>query len=156
MSEPVKDIKRRLMLALAEDKQIFDLLSNDSIDPDCYDDLIFNNIFPFLKVDFTETEAGNYIGVGIDYPLVRKNDTYRNSQITFLIICNTNTLRIGNGSYSRVDAIAERIVELFQNNNMFGFPMKLYSDMEGIHSSRFYYRELIMQSQSSNIVGECG
>lgn len=156
MKDYIKEIKRHLMLALAKDDQIFDLLDNNEVEKDCYDDLIFNNIFPFLKVDFTETQAGNYIGVGVEFPLVRPKATQRNSQITFLVICNTNTLRIGNGSYARTDAISERIIEMFQDSGEFGYPMFIYSDTEGVLSSRFYYRKLILQSKTSNIVGECG
>ena len=155
MSITTKDIKRKIMLKRAEDKEIFDLINNTGVSYDCYDDLIYRNIFPFLKVDFTETQAGNYIGVGIDYPVVRARETFKRSRITFLIICNTATLRIGNSSYTRTDSVAERIIELFQNSNELGYDMELYSDIEDIHSSKFYYRELVFQSKSNNIPGEC-
>lgn len=153
---PITDTKRRLMLELAQDRELFDLINNKDVDFDCCDDLIYNNIFPFLKVDFTETQVGNYIGIGLDFPLIRERDAYKNSQITLLIICSTNSLRLGNSSYSRADAMSERIIEMLQNTSMFGFPMSLYSDTEGIHSSRFYYRKLIFQSKATNLVGECG
>lgn len=155
MSITTKDIKRKIMLELAKDKQIFNLLDNSTIKYDCYDDLIYSNIFPFLKVDFTETQVGNYIGIGVDYPIVRLDEIYKRSQITFLIICNTDTLRLGNSSYARTDVIGERIIDLFQGSQDFGYEMGLYSDKEGVHSSRFYYRELVFQSKSNNVVGEC-
>lgn len=155
-NNPITDAKRRLMLTLAEDKEIFELLGNDDVTYDCYDDLIYNNIFPFEKVDFTETQAGNYIGVGMNFPVIKENDVYKTSQITFLIICNTETLRIGNTTYARTDAIGERITEIMQDSSVIGFPLKLYSDNEGIHSSRFYYRRLIFKSKASNTTGVCG
>lgn len=155
MKSPVCDPKRRLMLMLAQDQEIFDLIANPEVDPDCCDDLIYNNIFPFLKVDFTETQAGNYIGLGLDFPIVKENDTFKNGQITFLIICNTESIRIGNSSYSRPDRIGERIIEMFQESTVLGFPMYLYSDTEGIHSSRFYYRRLIFKKREANNAGEC-
>jgi hypothetical protein len=155
MKSQICDPKRRLMLMLAQDPEVFELIANPEIDPECCDDLIYNNIFPFLKVDFTETQAGNYIGLGLDFPLIKEKETFKNGQITFLIICNTETLRIGNTSYSRPDRIAERIVELFQGSGYLGFPMYLYSDNEGIHSSRFYYRRLTFKKKENNNAGEC-
>ena len=144
----IKDAKRKAMMALAQDRTIYDLIANNNISFDCCDDLIYNNLFPFLKVDFTETQAGNYIGLGIDFPLIKERDIYKNAQITFVIICSTGTLRYGNSSYSRTDMIGERIIELFQKSTMFGFPMYLISDTEDIHSSRFYYRKLVFQCKS--------
>lgn len=155
MNGPITDTKRRLMMTLAKDKDIFDLIANDDVDYECCDDLIFTNIFPFEKTDYTETQAGNYIGIGMDFPLIKDKDIHKNSQITFLIICNTETLRIGNSTYARTDAIGERITEMFQGSSAFGFPMTVYSDVEGIHSSRFYYRRLIFKSKATNAVGVC-
>lgn len=151
----IKDAKRRIMMSLAKSRNIFDLIANKEVDYECCDDLFYNNIFPFLKVDFTETQAGNYIGVGIDFPFIREKDTYKNAQITFLIICSTGTLRYGNSSYSRTDMIGEQVINLFQKSTMFGFPMYLISDVEDIHSSRFYYRKLIFQCKS-HVEDECG
>lgn len=155
MNGAITDTKRRLMLALAQDEEIFELIANKDVDFECSDDLIYNNIFPFEKVDFTETQAGNYIGVGVDFPLIREEDVYKTSQITFLIICNTETLRLGNTTYARTDAIGERIINILQDSSIVGFPLKVYSDVEGIHSSRFYYRRLIFKTKASNLTNIC-
>jgi hypothetical protein len=150
-----QELKRSLMLKFASDPELFSLIGNSNASVEYPDDLIFENIFPFLKVDYTETQAGNYIGIGINYPVVKKKSMFKNAQIRILIICNNETLRIGKSSYTRTDKMGQRIIDLLNGDNSLGFPLELYSDNEGIHSSRFYYRELVFQNTAVNIPMNC-
>ena len=50
---------------------------NKNISKDSPDDLIYVNIFPYLKVDYTVQEAGTYIGVKLEYPNIDNNEIVR-------------------------------------------------------------------------------
>ena len=149
MNGSTMELKRKIMMKLAKDKKIFDLIDNKNIDPDCPDDLIYQNIFPFKRVDYTVQEVGSYICVGLDYPSINHNEIYKNVSLTFIVICNTNAMKV-NGGYSRTDAIGERIIELFDWTSELGFRIELSYEDEDAIDENFYYRRLVFTSFSPN------
>ena len=149
MNGTTRELKRKIMLKLAKDPEIFRLIDNKNIDPDCPDDLIYNNIFPFKRVDYTVQEVGSYICVGIDYPKINHNELFKNVTLTFLVICNTNAMKV-DGGYSRTDAIGERINELFDWTTDLGFRIELNYEDEDAIDENFYYRRMVFSSFSPN------
>lgn len=148
------ELKRKFMMMIAEDEVTFKTIDNKLAE---YPDDLFgtNNcsqsIFPHLKVDFTEQEAGTYVCIKIDYPSICKNELYKNYVLTIMIISNNAHLKTITGS-SRTDIIAESLIKLFNWNNTIGFVLELESDIEDPLSNKHYFRKLRFKSISPNSV----
>jgi len=142
-------LKKKFMLIMAEDLEIFDLLDGQPAQEP--DDLINTKIFPHIKVDFTPSESQTYIGLKIDYPSVCKNELYKNYRLTIMILSNNGHLKTKTGD-SRTDLLAEEIIELFNWNNTIGFTLELVSDFEDPFNENFYGRRLVFKSITSNSI----
>lgn len=149
MNKETSEIKRKIMLKLAQDPKIFELIDNKDIDPECPDDLIYTNIFPYTRVDYTVQEVGAYICLKLDYPDVNENGIYKDAQLTFYVICNMGCMRV-HGGLARTDAIAERIIELFDWTEEYGFKLQLFEEKENPIDENFYYRRLTFISVAPN------
>lgn len=137
---------------LCDNPNIVTLLDNKDINYPY--DLINVNIFPRLKVSFTQNETLNYIGLKIDYPSITSNEDLKNCTITFMIISNMNCIQAPTGE-SRTDLIAEELIKMFNWNYKLGFTLKLVSDMENPLPSNtdYYYRILQFKTLEKNSIG---
>lgn len=149
MNGNTSTLKRKIMMMLASNPDIFELIDNKTIDRDTPDDLIYVNIFPYLKVDYTIQEAGTYIGVKLEYPDMNSNEIYKDTQLTFLVV-SANTHLKTDGGYARTDLITEKILENFNWNSVLGFKIKLVSDTEDPVDENFYFRKVVFKSVSPN------
>lgn len=149
MNGTIPNLKRQIMLKLANSSEIFDLIDNKNISKDSPDDLIYVNIFPYLKVDYTVQEAGTYIGVKLEYPNIDNNEIYKDAQLTFLVV-SANTHLKTSGGYARTDLIGEEILKLFNWDDSLGFTIELMGDTEDPVDENFYFRKLVFKSISPN------
>lgn len=149
MNGTTSSLKRKIMLKLANNSKIFDLIDNDSVSKESPDDLIYKNIFPYLKVDYTIQEAVTCIGVKIDYPNIDSNEIYKDAQLTFLVVSANRCLKV-DGGYTRTDLIGEEILNAFNWDDSLGFTLKLSSDKEDPLDETFYYRKLVFNTVSPN------
>ena len=130
---------------------LVNLIDNPNISADNPDDLIYTNIFPYLKVDYTIQEAGTYIGIKLEYPDINDNELYKDVILTFLIVSANGCLKVP-GGYSRTDLIAEELLSLFNWSSDLGFKIKLYAEKEDPVNENFYYRRLTFESVAPNSV----
>lgn len=148
------DLKRKFMMMIAEDEITFKTIDNKNAQ---YPDDLFGtktcpqSIFPQIKIDFTEQEAGTYIGIKIDYPSICKNELYKDYILTIMIISNNAHLKSPNGS-NRTDIIAESLIRLFNWNSAIGFSLELVSDVEDPLDTKHYFRKLRFKSLTSNSI----
>lgn len=154
MQFKTSDYKRKVMMRLATDPEIFRLIDNKTIDPDAPDDLIYRNIFPYLKVDHTIQENGTFIGVRLDYPEINNNEIWKDAYLTVDIICAKGAMKADGGN-ARTDLLSERINELLCWNGDWGFRLELYSEGEKPIDENFYHRTMTYTFFAANGV-ECG
>ncbi len=153
MEENSSAIKRDIMARLCANEKIVELIGNTSSDIEYADDLIDVNIFPYLKVDYTVQDTGAYIGVAVSNPSINKNEIYKNTYITFLIISANSYMRFADAKrrgYCRTDLLAEEVLRTFNWNNCYGFKMKLVSDKEDALNTSYYFREIVFRLVSPN------
>lgn len=143
------EIKRKIMMKLYNDPEIVRLIDNKDIDPENPDDLIYRNIFPYAKVDFTQQQVGSYITLKLDYPSINKNEIYKNAELSFYVVCNNQCMKV-DGGYTRTDAIANRIIENFNWSVFLGFRIELVLEDENPIDENFYYKRLVFTSVSPN------
>lgn len=148
MTDKASIVKRKIMLKIAQDDKIRELINNNDIEYP--EDLIGQNIFPYLKIDNTIQEAKICIGIAVNFPSVnRSNRLFKDTNITILVICENGILNMDSG-YCRTDLIIERILELINWNDWLGFDMELSYDKENPFDAKFYTREVQFTSLSHN------
>ncbi len=149
VNKTTSKMKDDFIRILTNDDRIVELLDNPNIETG--DELIDKNIFSWLKINFTVSEVGTYIGLKVDYPSITSNKAIKNYNLTFLILSHNKhmPLRVGG---NRVDALSQRIIELFNFNNSLGYTLSLSSDIEDPYNTDFYYRKLKFVSETTNSI----
>lgn len=153
MEDKSSVIKRDIMSRLCANEKIVELIGNTSSDIEYADDLIDVNIFPYLKVDYTVQDTGAYIGVAVSSPSINRNEIYKNTYVTILIISANSYMRFTDAKrrgYCRTDLLAEEVLNTFNWNDCYGCKMKLVSDKEDALNTSYYYREVVFKLVSSN------
>ena len=119
-------------------------VDEDGVDPDSPDTLVYNNLFPYLRIPETENEADTYILVAVDIININKtNPTYANYLITFWIMSHQKKMRMKGQNCTRIDYLSKEVKKLFDGNLEFGFnKLELISNKEVILNEKYQYREL--------------
>ena len=119
------------------------------------DELIYRNIFPYLRIPETQTEARVYITMSVDMPRVStKNYFFKDMMITINVIVHEEKMRMP-ASYSatRVDYIASLINKAFNGSKRYGnVPLEYVSDVESIVLNKFFMRSLRFRCNEINTV----
>lgn len=148
MTDKASIIKRKVMLKIAQDDKTRELINNNNIEYP--EDLIGQNIFPYLKIDDTIQESKICIGIAVNFPSINKsNKLFKDTKVTILVVCDNGILNMENG-YCRTDLIIERVLELMNWNDWLGFDMEVSYDKETPLDNKFYTREIQFTSLSHN------
>lgn len=62
--------------ALCKNPSIVTVINNPNIDPDCPEELMYENIFPFKRVIPTVEESGTYIAIKANAPQYKQRNKY--------------------------------------------------------------------------------
>ena len=142
--------KRIVEKMLYSDPDIVELINNDKIDPESPEDLVFENIFPFIRIPSTQDESKTFITFSIDDDGRRANNQVMKSQsVTFVIFVHKDIIKTGYG-ISRHDAIGYVIRDIFNLSNVLGPQMELESNREGVPDVNYVTRTLRFQLIDDN------
>lgn len=129
-----------------------------AINPDLINkrhELLYKNIFPYLRVPDTQKEASSYITMSVDMPKVStKNYFFKDMVITINIIVNEKIMEMPKSfSATRVDYLAALINQVFNQNKNYGnVPLEYVSDVESILLNTFFMRTLRFRCNELNTV----
>lgn len=117
--EEIYQYKTKILPLLFNSSEIVDAIGNKDIDPEATDELINNNIFPFLYIPSTQTEVKTYICFDLFIPKGQvKGDLIKNVRLHFYIFSHQD--HNFNKGYSRVDYIQSQIDKILNGNSKFG------------------------------------
>lgn len=120
---------------------------------DSQDDLIYRNIFPYLRIPETQTETRCYITMSVDMPKVStKNYFFKDMVITINVIVHEDLMKMpAQYSATRADYIASIINKIFNNNKNYGtVALEYVSDVESVLLSKFFVRTLRFRCNELN------
>lgn len=129
-----------------------------AIDPNLIDkrhELLYKNIFPYLRIIDTQKEAASYITMSVDMPKVStKNYFFKDMVITINVIVHENIMEMPkNYSATRADYIASLINQIFNHNKNYGnAALEYVSDVESILLNTFFVRTLRFRCNELNTV----
>lgn len=119
------------------------------------DGLVYRNIFPYLRIPETQTEARSYVTFSVDMPKVStKNYFFKDMVITINIIIHEDLMRMPpNFSATRADYIASLINKIFNLNKNYGnVSLEYVSDVENVLLNKFFVRTLRFRCNELNTV----
>lgn len=119
------------------------------------DELIYENIFPYLRIPDTQDEAKSYITMSVDMPKVStKNYFFKDMLITINVLVHEEKMKMpAIYSATRADYIASLINKMFNGNKNYGnVPLEYVSDVESIVLNKFFMRSLRFRCNELNTV----
>lgn len=142
--------KRIIEKALYTDPDIVELIDNPDIDLECPEDLVWENIFSFIRVPGTQDKAQTYICFTVDdNGRTPGNEVMKQQYVQFAIFVHKDLVKTKIGT-ARHDAIGFVIRDLFNLSNMLGTQLVLQSNKEGMTDTNYITRTLRFELITDN------
>lgn len=137
--------KRVISTVLYNDPDIVELIANHEIDPECPDELMYENIFPFIRVPGIQDESKNFICYEVDdIGEITRNDRMKQQIIQFVVFVHKGLIETGYG-VPRHDLLGYVIRDLFNRSHLFGHELKQISSKGGTTDTDYYTRTIRFQ-----------
>ena len=134
--------KRLIEQTLYSDKDIVEILDNPKIDPESPEDLVYENIFPFLRIPGTQDVSKNFITFTVDDTERMPSNTVMKTQtVQFVIFVHKDNIKTKYGM-TRHDLLGYLIRDIFNLSNKLGPQMELISNREGVTDTDYHTRTL--------------
>ena len=134
--------KRLVEKVLYSDEDIFEILDNPNLDPTSPEDLVYENIFPFLRIPGTQDVSKNFITFTVDdLERAPSNSVMKTQIIQFVIFVHKDHIETKYGM-ARHDLLGYLIRDIFHLSNKLGPQMELISNREGVTDADYHTRTL--------------
>lgn len=153
----LKDIgtyKNRLLTTIVKSEDICELILGKNYDQTDVDEkIIYNNIFPYLYVDDTQTEVKTYVCMEVSVP--RTHDfTYKDMKVDIWCYCHKDIMQYSKKGFlgTRADILSDMVDRLLNSSNDYGIGrLKLQSCVPLNISKSHYGRHLTYTCAEFNI-----
>lgn len=137
--------KRIIETVLYNDPDIVELIDNPKIDLECPEDLVYENLFPFIKIPGTQDESKSFICYEVDDTSdISRNDRMKQQIIQFVVFVHKDLIKTNYG-VPRHDMFGMVIRDLFNRSHLFGHELKLVQSRGGTTDTDYYTRTLKFQ-----------
>lgn len=162
MNRDIQDIdddiirkKRLIEQILYSDEDIVEIIDNQLIDPKCPEDLVYENIFPCIRIPGTQDISKNFITFTIDdMERMPANSVMKSQIVQFVIFVHKDHIKTKYGM-PRHDLLGYLIRDIFNLSNKLGPQMELVSNREGVIDSDFSTRTLKFELIDDNSTKPC-
>lgn len=135
------------MLDILSNKEIIKLVdsSEEGVDENDPQTLIYKNIFPYLRIPSTQTKAMTNILIAVDkVGNLKRNPTFCSVRVTIWVLAHQEHMQVKNKNGNRIDLISDEIEKLFYGSSKYGFSkLKNFPSVEKLLGDKFIYREII-------------
>ena len=147
--------KRLIEKILYSDEDIVEILNNSQIDPSSPEDLVYKNIFPFLRIPGTQDVSKNFITFTVDdTERVPSNQVMKTQIIQFVVFVHKDHVQTNYGM-ARHDLLGYLIRDIFHLSNKLGAQMELMSNREGVTDADYHTRTLRFELITDNSTKPC-
>lgn len=145
-AEEIIAFKQQIASLIINNSEIIELLNEPTVTNS--EDLIYNNIFNFLRVPSVPNETKTYICYKIDVPEVcPSNFLFKKLEITFWIISHQDIMITDLGG-NRIDLISSKLEKmLIGYKDMGNKPLELISNIETVASNLHPCRIVIFKAE---------
>lgn len=134
--------KRLIEQILYSDEDIVEILDNPDIDPECPEDLVYENIYPCIRIPGTQDVSKNFITFTVDdTERMLSNSVMKTQTIQFVIFVHKDHIKTKYGM-ARHDLLGYLIRDIFNLSNKLGPQMELLSNREGVTDTDYHTRTL--------------
>ena len=99
LEDDISLTKRIIENVLYNDPDIVELIDNPNIDLECPEDLVYENLFPFIKVPGTQDESKNFICYEVDdMGEIARNDRMKQQIIQFVVFVHKDLIKTKYGA----------------------------------------------------------
>jgi hypothetical protein len=142
--------KRIIERMLYEDPDIIEVLDNHEVNPDCPEEILYNSIYPFVRIPGTQDQSKNFICFTVDDMEIRPNNPVMKSQyVQFVIFVHKDLVQTKYGM-ARHDLLGYLIRDIFNLSNKLGPQMELVSNREGVTDADYHTRTLRFELIADN------
>lgn len=142
--------KRIIEKALYSDPDIVELIDNPDIDLECPEDLVWENIFSFIRVPDVDDKKQTYICFTVDdNGPPPNNEVMKQQYVQFTIFVHKDVIKTKIGT-ARHDALSFVIRDVFHLSNMLGMQLHLRSNKEGMTDTNYITRILRFELITDN------
>jgi hypothetical protein len=142
--------KRLIEQILYSDEDVVEILDNPSIDPECPEDLVYENIYPCIRIPGTQDVSKNFITFTIDDTERMPSNPIMKSQIVqFVIFVHRDHIETKYGM-ARHDLLSYLIRDIFNLSNKLGAQMELVSNREYVTDNDYLTRTLKFELVDDN------
>ena len=134
--------KRLIEQILYSDEDIVEILDNPDIDPASPEDLVYENIWPCIRIPGTQDVSKNFITFTVDdMERMPSNPVMKSQIIQFVIFVHKDNLKTKYGM-ARHDLLAFILRDIFNLSNKLGPQMELMSNREHVTDTDYHTRTL--------------
>lgn len=147
--------KNDLIENLITSLDILELMLGDGYTQEDVDDIIYNQIFPYLYVDDTQTKVKSYLCIEVDIPII-PSGTIKDVQVTIWAYCHKNCMKYIRKNYigTRADILADMVERKIREFDHMGIgEMHLDSVKYFFPNTKYYGKQLIFKIPDFKIKG---
>lgn len=134
--------KRLIEQILYSDEDIVDILDNPNIDPESPEDIIYDNIWPCIRIPGTQDTSKNFITFTVDdMERMPANSAMKSQIVQFVIFVHKDNIKTKYGM-ARHDLLGYLIRDIFNLSNKLGPQMELISNREYVTDADYHTRTL--------------
>lgn len=147
--------KRIIEQILYSDEDIVEILDNKKLDPSCPEELVYENLYPFVRIPGTQDVSRNYICYTVDdMELSPSNPVMKTQYVQFVVFVHKDLIQTKYG-IARHDLLGYLIRDIFNLSNKLGPQMQLISNREGVTDSDYLTRTLRFELIADNSTKPC-
>lgn len=147
--------KRIIEEILYSDEDIVEILDNKELDPSCPEELVYENLYPFVRIPGTQDRSRNYICYTVDdRELSPSNPVMKTQNVQFVIFVHKDLVQTKYG-IARHDLLGYLIRDIFNLSNKLGPQMELISNREGVTDTDYLTRTLRFELIADNSTKPC-
>lgn len=121
---------------------------NPSVDKEDNFSLIYQNVFPYLRIPSTQTKADAYVLLGVSKVNVnRHNHAYHDIEIVIWCLAHQERMQVKGKNGTRIDLLSNEVERLLEGTTKYGFNrLELISSKEIVLDPIYLYRDLIFRT----------
>ena len=142
--------KRVIAKMLYSDPDIIEVLDNPDINPEYPEDIMYKNIFPFIRIPGTQDVSKSFITFMLDDMETAQTNKAMKSQFLKVVIFVHKDLTTTKWGTERHDLLAYLIRDIFHLSNNLGLQLNLVYNREGVTDTDYCTRTLQFEIVTPN------
>ena len=142
--------KRVISEMIYSDPDIIEVLDNPELDPNCPEEYLYQNIFPFIRIPGTQDVSKSFITFMLDdMETAQINKSMKSQFLKVVIFVHKDLVKTKYGA-ERHDLLAYLVRDIFGLSNKLGLQLTLRSNREGVTDTDYCTRTLQFEMTTPN------